>query len=122
MDKDIKTLERIINFTTKRHGVLSSNIANADTPGYKTKDLDFDYLIQDKGKGLVVTNKRHINPNEEGKMKDIRLNTLPSWGDSNNVELDMEIAKMTENAMMFMGSATMLSIKFRMYKEALTRR
>lgn len=122
MDKDIKTLERIINFTTKRHGVLSSNIANVDTPGYKTKDLDFDYLIQDKGKGLVVTNERHINPNEEEKMKDIRLNTLPSWGDSNNVELDMEIAKMTENAMMFMGSATMLSIKFRMYKEALIRR
>lgn len=122
MDKDIKTLERIINFATKRHGVLSSNIANVDTPGYKTRDLDFDYLVQNKGKGLVVTNKRHINPNEEGNMKDIKLNVLPSWGDSNNVELDMEIAKMTENAMMFMGSATMLSIKFRMYKEALMRR
>jgi flagellar basal-body rod protein FlgB len=122
MDNDIKTLERIINFTTKRHGVLSSNIANVDTPGYKTKDLDFDYLINKDSFGLKVTNERHISPNEKDRVKDIKLNTLPSWGDSNNVELDMEIAKMTENAMMFMGSATMLSIKFRMYKEALTRR
>jgi flagellar basal-body rod protein FlgB len=122
MDKDIKTLERIINFTTKRHGVLSSNIANVDTPGYKTKDLDFDYLIEKNTIELQVTNNRHISSSKNDRFSEIKINTIPSWGDSNNVELDMEVAKMTENAMMFMGSATMLSIKFRMYKEALTRR
>jgi flagellar basal-body rod protein FlgB len=122
MDKAIRTLERIINFTTKRHGVLSSNIANVDTPGYKTKDLDFNYLVEKNTHELKVTNNRHISSSENDRIDDIKINTVPSWGDSNNVELDMEIAKMTENAMMFMGSATMLSIKFRMYKEALTRR
>ncbi len=35
----IPILEQVVNFTEARHGVLAGNIANLDTPGYKTRDL-----------------------------------------------------------------------------------
>ena len=35
----IPVLEQVVNFTEARHGVLAGNVANLDTPGYKTRDL-----------------------------------------------------------------------------------
>ena len=35
----LPVLEQVVNFTEARHGVLAGNIANLDTPGYKTRDL-----------------------------------------------------------------------------------
>jgi len=35
----IPVLEQVVNFTQARHGILAGNIANLDTPGYKTRDL-----------------------------------------------------------------------------------
>lgn len=121
MGDDIKILERIIYFTTKRHGVLTSNIANSDTPGYKTRDLDFNYILDAEKYELKATNKKHIKNNSSSNLEELKIEALPSWGDSNNVELDMEVAKVTENSMMFMGGTTMLSMKFRMLKNALRR-
>lgn len=120
MGDDIKILERIIYFSTKRQGVLASNIANSDTPGYKARDLDFNYILDTEKHELKATDKKHIK-NSSRNLEELKIEALPSWGDSNNVELDMEVAKMTENSMMFMGGSTMLSIKFRMLKEALRR-
>lgn len=121
MGDDIKILERIIHFTTKRHGVLASNIANVDTPGYKTRDLDFNYILDAEKHELKATDKKHIKNSSSSNLEELKIEALPSWGDSNNVELDMEVAKVTENFMMFMGGTTMLSMKFRMLKEALRR-
>ena len=36
---EFPVLEQVVNFTEARHGVLAGNIANLDTPGYKTRDL-----------------------------------------------------------------------------------
>ena len=35
----VPVLEQVVNFTQARHGVLAGNIANLDTPGYKTRDI-----------------------------------------------------------------------------------
>ena len=35
----VPVLQRVVEFTEARHGVLAGNIANLDTPGYKTRDL-----------------------------------------------------------------------------------
>jgi flagellar basal-body rod protein FlgB len=43
------------------------------------------------------------------------------WADGNNVELDLEVAKMTENALVHQAGLTMLTTKIRMFKNALRR-
>jgi len=48
----VPLLEQVVNFTEARHGVLAGNIANIDTPGYKTRDLSPE-LFQEKLKEAV---------------------------------------------------------------------
>ncbi len=56
----IPVLEQVLNFTEARHGVLAGNIANVDTPGYKTRDLSPE-LFQQQLKEAIET--RH-QPND----------------------------------------------------------
>src|SRR4051812_30293878 len=48
----IPVLEQLVNFSQSRHKVLASNIANIDTPGYRTRDLSVE-KFQDKLKGAI---------------------------------------------------------------------
>jgi flagellar basal-body rod protein FlgB len=55
----IPILEQVVNFTEARHGVLAGNIANLDTPGYKTRDLS-PALFQERLKEAIEA--RHEPP------------------------------------------------------------
>ncbi len=122
MDNGFKILERLINFTKERHGVIASNIANVDTPGYKAKDLRFENVFNDMQTGLMITDKGHINTNEPRSAQELQIETGQSWIDKNNVELDVEVAKMTENAIVFQTGIALLSKKIKMFKDALRSR
>jgi flagellar basal-body rod protein FlgB len=52
----VPLLEQVVNFTEARHGVLAGNIANLDTPGYKTQDLSPE-LFQQKLREAVETSQ-----------------------------------------------------------------
>ena len=98
----------------RRNEILSSNIANAGTPNFKAKDLDFDQMLNSKmGFGEVNTsNKRHfevsIGPNEEGVK--FRQNVTPSK-DGNTVELHVEQMQFSENVMRYQSSLEFLNRK-----------
>ncbi|HMK49940.1 MAG TPA: flagellar basal body rod protein FlgB [Thermodesulfovibrionales bacterium] len=115
-----KTLEQLIHFTGMRHGVLTSNIANADTPNYKAKDMNFTQAL-DAELDLKTTGPGHIGNSVEGSQGQISAEASASWEDGNNVEVDMEVAKMTENAMLFQTAVSLLETKIRMFKTALRR-
>lgn len=115
-----KTLEQLIHFTSMRHGVLTSNIANADTPNYKAKDMNFKQAL-DAEMELRTTDTKHIKTTDNGMSNEIKIETSNTWADGNNVELDTEVAKMTENAMLFQAGISMFSTKIRMFKNALRR-
>lgn len=70
-----------------RQQVVSSNIANADTPGYKTKDVDFasELALQMAG----------------GKPPVVEVSGLQTKNDGNNVNLDREARLLAENALRF---------------------
>ncbi|MBF0320906.1 MAG: flagellar basal body rod protein FlgB [Nitrospirae bacterium] len=123
MDKGVKNLEKLMEATTFRHRVLSSNIANSDTPGYKARDVDFSSYFDDERMKMYTTNRMHYKDGLPVTLAGLTspLDTL-LWGDSNNVEIDMEVAKMTENAMKYQASVKLISQKFTMYKDAIKRR
>ena len=99
---------------SKRNEILSSNIANAATPNFKAKDLDFNEMLNNKmGFGEVNTNdRRHfkvsIGPNEQGVK--FRQNVTPSK-DGNTVELHVEQMQFSENVMRYQSSLEFLNRK-----------
>lgn len=116
-----QTLERQIRAAGIRHGVIASNIANVDTPGYKAKDVKFDETLEKATIELRKTAPGHIGESGRAEGGRVDVESRPSWGDGNNVELDVEVAKMTENAIFFQTAVTLLSTNIRMFKTALRR-
>ena len=115
-----KTLEQLVHMAGMRHGVLTSNIANVDTPNYKSKDIKFQQTLDDELQ-LTVTAPGHIQNSNNSTANPIEEEKQDAWADGNNVELDMEVAKMTENSMLFQAGVSMLETKIRMFKNSFRR-
>jgi len=119
MADGMTALEGIIRQTSIRNNVLTSNIANVDTPNYHAKDIKFDQVLGNEI-SMATTNPRHIQSSAAGSGSgDLTGEESQSWADKNNVELDLEVAKMTENAMLFEAGVTLLKKKIQMFKNAL---
>ncbi|WP_417326490.1 flagellar basal body rod protein FlgB [Halarcobacter sp.] len=99
-----------LSFRSDRQNVISSNIANVNTPGYKTKELVFeDEMSKVKGNNelqLFTTNTKHINPslNDINKLNEPRLvnvKGLKEQNDGNNVSMDNQMSEMSKNKIIF---------------------
>lgn len=93
-----------LSFRSDRQNVISSNIANINTPGYKTKELVFDHELkkieQANDLKMITTNSMHLNGfNESVKVKEARLTQvkgLEEQNDGNNVNLDTQMSEMSK--------------------------
>lgn len=99
-----------LSFRSDRQNVISSNIANVNTPGYKTKELVFEgEMSKVKGNNelqLFTTNTKHINPslNDINKLNEPRLvnvKGLKEQNDGNNVSMDNQMSEMSKNKIIF---------------------
>ncbi|MEJ7620466.1 MAG: flagellar basal body rod protein FlgB [Aquificaceae bacterium] len=83
-----------LDYAWKRHKVILSNIANADTPNYRTKDVAFSL---EEGRKLKTTRPRHIKPasSEDFKVFEVRKRLLGN--DLNDVSIEEEMAKLNQN-------------------------
>lgn len=89
-----------LKLRSQRLNMLASNIANASTPGYKAKDLDFDRAMQQAKKGSSI----------EQAMADhtgYRVPLQPSL-DGNTVELSVEQTLFAENAIQYRTTLSFL--------------
>jgi flagellar basal-body rod protein FlgB len=83
-----------LNFVWKRHKVILSNIANADTPNYRAKDV----VMEEEGAGkLKITREKHINPKSVEGFRVIEVQRRLVGNDFNNVSLEEEMAKLIQN-------------------------
>ncbi|MGB9715117.1 MAG: flagellar basal body rod protein FlgB [Thermodesulfovibrionales bacterium] len=121
MGDGFKILERLIHFTNLRHGVIVSNIANVDTPNFKARDINFEQILNDEIIEMKTTNPFHIKNENYSLLNKVDEGSGQQWIDRNDVELDMEVAKMTQNALLFQAAIKMLSTKIKMFKNALRR-
>jgi flagellar basal-body rod protein FlgB len=114
LEGHLKVHSESLALRSKRNEILSSNIANAATPNFKAKDLDFMEMLNNKmGFGEVnTTNQRHfkvsIGPNEQGVK--FRQNVTPSK-DGNTVELHVEQMQFSENVIRYQSSLEFLNRK-----------
>jgi flagellar basal-body rod protein FlgB len=97
-----------LNFRGEKQKVISSNIANIDTPDFKTKDLKFENEL-DKSKNeaqlrLSRTHNNHLplmDNRNKNSMELYEVQGLEEQNDGNNVNLDTQMSNMSKNSIMF---------------------
>jgi len=116
-DRAPKVLKKSLDFQSQRHLLISSNISNLDTPGYKAKDIDFkSQLVEVMGKGndlkLATTHSKHMGPS---MMALKGLQPVPfvlqdaAKSNGNNVNIDKEMMKLAENQIDFNATIQLMS-------------
>jgi flagellar basal-body rod protein FlgB len=98
-------LGNFLSYLTRRQEVIASNIANADTPGYKTRDVRAPSAFSD-------VFQEASSPVEEAA-------DLPIRNDGNNVSMDREARLLTENTMRFNLAAQLIRGQIRDLKSAI---
>jgi flagellar basal-body rod protein FlgB len=100
------------SFHLERTKVIQSNIANADTPGYRPKELIFEQELQKSTLELKKSDPRHIEPKEKDvKFKEITLDNIRGY-DDNRVDIQEELAKLAESSIMYKALGENLKKEF----------
>lgn len=130
-DKTTNALATSIAMRNIKHNVVSSNIANAETPGYHAKKIDFEEALARaidldgtrdigasdnnhfsigalKGKGVAVV-RPDIYENPDGEVNN----------DGNTVDLEKEMSALSENAIMYKSALTLINKKLAALKYAI---
>lgn len=104
-------LEQAMRFRMARQAVLSANVANADTPGYRRVDLEFRGQLEHAAHRLARTDASHVGPAGGGPGGDYTLRIGPrgTRPDKNGVELDSELIALNRNAGAFQDQAAVLA-------------
>jgi flagellar basal-body rod protein FlgB len=100
-----QSLERYMDLLSARQKLVASNIANADTPGYRTKDLDFQSEFRSALRG--------------GSPQPVEVAGLKVRNDGNNVSLDREARLLAENGMRFNLASNLLRARLQAIRAAL---
>ncbi len=126
-DSTIGALNTSLNLRQMNQNIIASNIANADTPGYKAKQLEFERAFRDAlgvGNGLTMarTDEKHIAP---FKTDPVNPEIYDEVGDvysldRNTVDRAEEMAKMAENQQMYNTSVELMRKKLGMLKYAVS--
>ena len=112
-DKTMRLLSSMMDFRSQKHQLITSNVANIDTPGYTSKDLQFKTIIgEEMQRKLVKTDKRHFS-GQFANAGSVDCETVDS-GDRVNIETEM--TNLAENHLMYNTSVELLSRKLRSIK------
>jgi flagellar basal-body rod protein FlgB len=93
LDPVTTQLDRYMTLVSQRQKLVASNIANADTPGYKTQDFDFEAQLH---AALAAPGDADPASPKAGAVPGLRVKN-----DGNNVDLDREARLLSENALRF---------------------
>ncbi|HYP06939.1 MAG TPA: flagellar basal body protein [Bryobacteraceae bacterium] len=97
-------LERYLDLLSARQKLTASNIANVDTPGYKTQDIDFRSEL-----ASALGSSRNA----------VEAQGLQTKNDGNNVSLDREARNLSENAIRFAIASNLLQTQLRAVRSAI---
>jgi flagellar basal-body rod protein FlgB len=118
-----QVLEKSLNAASLQHQMISNNIANVDTPGYKRSEVVFQSKLNEvlglKDKEylpLYITHKNHIPIVPNLTLNDINPeiivnNETSLRTDDNNVDIDSEMSKLAENTAYYSSLAQLTSLK-----------
>ena len=118
----VTALRRQMTIATARELAASSNLANINTPGYKTRDVAFATARDKQIQGLEqqATDAQHLGGGAaSASVATAAVVDLPERRDGNNVQIDRELMSMTRAASDFAAAQTVLAAKFRLVRYAI---
>jgi flagellar basal-body rod protein FlgB len=127
----IPLLEEVANFAQARHGVLVGNVANLDTPGYRTRDLSVDVFQERLKEALEARRVREEGWSSSGivtrdpndSLRDVgeSLNSI-LYHDDSNVGLEQQILQISKNQYLHNLAISIMSNQFRLLQAAISER
>lgn len=126
--KTVGLLSRALDYRSENHNVISGNMANIDTPGYRPKELVFDQAlkqaVEKNALRLRKTNSKHFS-HYSGTLHygdnnfTLKNQDREPTATSHDLNIDKEMAKMVQNNLLYEAAARMLSKKFEALKGAI---
>jgi len=130
IDQSLGIHEQALKLRAYRMELISSNLANADTPNYKAKDIDFNSLLTSyktsgamagQSGAMSTSHPRHLGGSQAGgDMADAqyRLSNQPSI-DGNTVDTQIEKSALMENSVHYQATLTFINGKISTINKAL---
>jgi len=115
---------QVLELRARRMELLSANIANSDTPGYKARDIDFEAAMRGANgelQGMKRTHRNHMTGRgvaADGVQTMYRMPSQPSL-DGNTVESHREHAAFMDNAVRYQASLNLLDGRLRGLRTAI---
>ena len=106
----ISALSKFLDLTVQRQNLVSSNMANIDTPGYKTRDIDFRAELMKFGGGQEAGARPQVKA-VEGLME---------RPDGNNVSMEREALLQAHNQLQFQVGIQLLRSEFHKWQTAIS--
>lgn len=125
LDKLMGFHHKALQVRTDRMEVLAGNLANANTPGYKARDIDFQKAMktaqQSQGHNLTRTHENHIKGGMQGSGElEFRTPNQPDTGDGNTVDVQIERNTFLDNGLRYQAGMEFLNGKIKGMKKALS--
>jgi flagellar basal-body rod protein FlgB len=118
-DQTMGTLNRSLDVRTARHRVISSNVANAETPNYAPKELPFQKILERATESSAAIPLRKTHPQhflEPVTLTSDWLEEVETQPGQEGVNIDQEMAKLAENNLMFQAGVQSLVKKIEALK------
>lgn len=111
-DRTVGGLTRAMDLTWKRNQALTANIANAETPQYRAVDVNFGKELEqafgNSTETLTKTSANHIDISSSQGGQHIADESGTEKLDGNNVDLDMQMGRLTENSSDYISAARLI--------------
>lgn len=124
-DRAVAEVERGLEFSTRRHEVLSQNIANIETPGYRARDLTFDAELRPAlgvSQAVSLTTPSGTADPLPREPRIVFAGDGSAKPNGNDVNLDREMAKLAENTLFHNALVQMLAGQFTALKQSISGR
>lgn len=121
-DRTSQLLEANLDRRATRHRLVARNLSNIDTPNFRGTGLEFEKQLRaalenpTAGVSMARTHAGHL-PKDDNKPF---ASPAPKYKDTGPVHLDIEMAKLAENNIMFSTMTQLLGKKFMRLKTAIT--
>jgi flagellar basal-body rod protein FlgB len=123
IDNTTRFLGTALNVTSKRQGLITSNVANIDTVGYKPKDIDFKKTLVQALESFSPGKLNQTHPKHFRHGDSVEISETARAGkdtSSETVDIDMEMARLAENNIQYRTSVELLLRKMSMLRNTIT--
>ncbi|MEN1759456.1 flagellar basal body rod protein FlgB [Anoxynatronum sibiricum] len=126
--QNVDMMSKALDASWKRNEVISNNIANVNTPGFKKSSVEFESILQNVLNGSSLagwqTHQRHM-PIGTASIDDVRHEvrqhqSYSTRRDGNNVDIDVESAERVKNELLYQTLSARVNSSFQRLRTAIT--